>query len=124
MTGLHPNNLVMAIIQGIERKGADLQVSMPALGSDLNDQQIAAIANYSLQRFGNPLLSVDEQTVASLRRGGDAPWLVVAMPYVIWGGGGLLLCLIVWGLVVHRQRKREREIRAKRIALNRRFHSR
>ena len=62
--------------------------------------------------------------VEALRRGGDAPLLVVAMPYVIWGGGGLLLCLIVWGLVVHRQRKREREIRAKRIALNRRFHSR
>ena len=124
LTGLHPNNLVMAIIEGVERKGADLQVSMPALGGDLNDQQVAAIANYSLQRFGNPLLSVDQQTVASLRRGGDAPLLVVAMPYVIWGGGGLLLCLIVWGLVVRSQRKREREILAKRMALNRRFHSR
>ena len=124
LTGLHPNNLVMAIIEGVERKGADLQVSMPALGGDLNDQQVAAIANYSLQRFGNPLLSVDQQTVASLRRGGDAPLLVVAMPYVIWGGGGLLLCLIAWGLVVRSQRKREREILAKRMALNRRFHSR
>lgn len=39
LTGQHANNLVMAIIEGIDRKGADLEVNMPALGDDLNDQQ-------------------------------------------------------------------------------------
>lgn len=124
LTGQHANNLVMAIIEGIDRKGADLEVNMPALGDDLNDQQVAAIANYSLQRFGNPLLSVDEQTVAKWRRGGDAPLLVTAMPYVMWGGGLLLLVLIVWGLLVRSKRRRQRAIEAKKTALNRRFHSR
>lgn len=124
LTGGQPNNLVMAIIEGISRKGADLEVNMPALGGDLNDQQIAAIANYSLQRFGNPALNVSEQEVAQLRRGGDVPLLVTAMPYVLWLGGVLGVAMVCWLVLARVKRKREREILEKKNALNRRFHSR
>jgi len=114
----------MAIIEGISRKGADLEVNMPALGGDLNDQQIAAIANYSLQRFGNPALNVSEQEVAQLRRGGDVPLLVTAMPYVLWLGGVLGVAMVCWWVLARVKRKREREILEKKNALTRRFHSR
>ena len=124
LTGSQANNLVMTIIEGISRKGADLEVNMPALGADLDDQQIAAIANYSLQRFGNPALSVTEQDVAKLRGGGDTPLLLKAMPYAMWGGGLALAGLLIAGLMGYVRRKRERQIQRKKDALTRRFHSR
>ena len=124
LTASQPNNLVMTLIEGISRKGADLEVNMPALGADLDDQQIAAVANYSLQRFGNPALSVTEHDVAKLRRGGDAPLLVIVMPYVMWGAGLAFIGLLIAGLRVHAKRKREREVQRKKDALTRRFHSR
>jgi len=105
LNGMHANNLVMAIIAGIDRQGADLAVNMPALGDDLNDQQVAAIANYSLKNFGNQKLSVTTQEVATMRRGGDVPMLITAMPYLLWGGG-LILLVIVVGLVVLMRRHR------------------
>ena len=123
LNGNQANNLVMAIIAGIDRKGADAAVSMPALGADLNDAQIAAIANYSLQTFGNPALSVSPSDVTSMRRGGDAPLLITAMPYLLWGGGLLVLLLIVVLVVWRRRRAHVRALEAKRIALNRRLHS-
>ena len=97
---------------------------MPALGADLDDQQIAAIANYSLQRFGNPVLSVTEHDVTKLRGGGDTPLLVKAMPYVMWGCGLALAGLLIAGLMGYVRRKRQREIQRKKDALTRRFHSR
>ncbi|MDQ0670309.1 MULTISPECIES: cytochrome c [unclassified Pseudomonas] len=123
LNGNQANNLVMAIIAGIDRKGADGAVSMPALGGDLNDAQIAAIANYSLQTFGNPALSVSSEEVTSLRRGGDAPLLITAMPYLLWGGGLVVLVLIIVLLLWRRHHQHLRAVEAKRIALNRRFHS-
>ena len=97
---------------------------MPALGADLDDQQIAAIANYSLQRFGNPALSVTEQDVTKLRGGGDTPLLLKAMPYAMWGGGLVLAGLLIAGLMGYVRRKREHQIQRKKDALTRRFHSR
>ena len=47
-----------------------------------------------------------------------------AMPYVFWSAGVLLLMGSLWGGVVAVRRRRARIIEAKRIALNRRFHSR
>jgi len=123
LNGNQANNLVMAIIAGIDRKGADAAVSMPALGGDLNDAQIAAIANYSLQTFGNPALSVSSDEVASMRRGGDAPLLITLMPFLMWAGGLVALMLLIALMLWRRHRKRVREVEAKRIALNRRFHS-
>ena len=108
----------MAIIAGIDRKGADGAVNMPALGGDLNDAQIAAIANYSLQTFGNPALSVSSEEVTSLRRGGDAPLLITAMPYLLWGGGLALLVLIIVLVLWRRHHQHLRAVEAKRIALN------
>jgi mono/diheme cytochrome c family protein len=91
------NNLVMAILHGVQRQGADLAVNMPALGADLNDAQIAAVANYSLHTFGNPQLSVSAATVASLRAGGEPPLLLKAMPYLLTLAG-LLGLLVLYGL--------------------------
>ncbi|MCU1719536.1 cytochrome c [Pseudomonas sp. 5P_3.1_Bac2] len=98
LNGNQANNLVMAIVHGVQRQGADLAVNMPALGADLNDEQIAAVANYSLQTFGNPQLSISAADVASLRKGGEPPLLLKAMPYLLIVAGllGLLVLYGIW----------------------------
>jgi hypothetical protein len=45
---------------------------MPAFAPQLNDAQVAAIANHVLTRFGRPDVSVNEAMVATARAGGKA----------------------------------------------------
>jgi len=98
LNGVQANNLVMTIIYGIHRKGADLEVNMPAFGNDLNDQQIAAIVNYSLQTFGNQKLSVTPDDVTKMRQGGSVPILIKAIPYLL-GLVALMALGVVAGLI-------------------------
>lgn len=120
LNGTQANNLIMTIIAGIDRKGADLEVSMPAFADQLNNQQIAAIANYSLQTFGNPKLSVTEGDIEKMRRGGDVPLLITAMPYVEWAAGLIVFGLVV-AIVIYRKRRRANLIITKKRDLNRRL---
>ncbi|WP_217897852.1 cytochrome c [Cobetia sp. QF-1] len=99
------NNLVMAIIQGVDRQTDAYHVSMPAYGDSLNDEQIAAISNHVLQTFGNVDLSVEAQQVAQLRRGGPSPWLVSAMPWLLGAGGLIALAVVVAIGTMLRRRK-------------------
>ncbi len=58
------NNLLQVILHGVQRD----QVSMPAFAQELSDAQIAALANYVIQQFGNPQTPlVTEKAVAALR---------------------------------------------------------
>ncbi|WP_199540668.1 c-type cytochrome [Paraburkholderia kururiensis] len=63
----NPNNLVQVILHGVQRNAAGNNVSMPAFAADLNDAQIAALANYVTAHFGNPAAKVTEKDVAKLR---------------------------------------------------------
>lgn len=99
-----PNNLVMTILEGINRTGADGDTAMPAFGQDYSNQQVAAVANYVSQRFGNPKLHVTAEQVATLRAGGDKPllaklgaWMVV-IPTVI-------VILLLWLLIRYKRRR-------------------
>jgi mono/diheme cytochrome c family protein len=60
-------NLTMVILHGVERQTKDADVMMPGFGNQLNDEQIAAIANYVTQHFGNPGTNVTAVEVAKLR---------------------------------------------------------
>lgn len=61
-------NLVMVILHGVNRQTKDADVLMPAFGGELNDDQIAALANYVTQRFGNPKATVTAGDIARLRK--------------------------------------------------------
>ena len=100
-----PDNLVMAIVQGVHRKTNDYTVSMPAFADELNNEQIAAVSNYVLQHFGNSTVSVNAQQVQQLRQGGPAPLLIKAMPYLL-GLGAVVALLVLWGAARWWRRRR------------------
>ncbi|ADO44250.1 Gluconate 2-dehydrogenase (acceptor) (plasmid) [Ketogulonicigenium vulgare Y25] len=69
-----PNNLVQVILYGVTRdSNRGMPVHMPAFGNDLSDEQIAAVANYVFDRFGNDDLSVSGDDVALLRARQNLP---------------------------------------------------
>jgi mono/diheme cytochrome c family protein len=61
------NNLAMVILHGVSRTTKQVDVLMPALRTQLGDDQIAAITNYVTKQFGNPQSTVSADQVAKLR---------------------------------------------------------
>ncbi|MDG0027385.1 cytochrome c [Trinickia sp. Y13] len=62
------DNLAMVILHGVNRQTKEAAVMMPGFGDELNDEQIAALANYVTQHFGNPKATVTAQDIATLRK--------------------------------------------------------
>jgi mono/diheme cytochrome c family protein len=77
-----PENLVKTILEGVDRTGADGHIAMPAFKADMTDAQVAAVANFVAQRFGNPAMQVDAATVAKLRAGETRSWLAELGPWL------------------------------------------
>ncbi|WDS34962.1 cytochrome c [Pseudoxanthomonas sp.] len=100
-----PNNLVMAILHGVDRTGADGPTYMPAFARDMTDAQVAAVASYVSQRFGNPATKVDAKQVAELRAGGPAPALKALTPWLL--GLGVLVIVVLLLLVSRLFRRRK-----------------
>lgn len=79
-----PANLVMTIVAGIHRKGADGEVLMPAFGvqqqdihSWLTPAQIAVVANYVTEEFGHGNAHLTEDEVNKITSGEpDSPFLI------------------------------------------------
>lgn len=108
--GNTPNNLVSAILFGVQREVNGKQVLMPAFGpgsdvQSLNDDQVAKLSNYIFKQFGNPQLSVTADQVKTLREGGTQPFLA---KYAAAGSvaGGIILLLIIVLIIVRISRKR------------------
>lgn len=92
-----PNNLVMTISEGIHRPGNDIDVFMPAFGKELNNGQIASVSNYVRLHFGNIDDKLTKNDVLLIRQGGEAPFL---LKYINWlmAGGGIIGLIILWGI--------------------------
>jgi mono/diheme cytochrome c family protein len=100
-----PNNLVMAILQGVSRVGADGPTHMPTFRDDMTDDQVASVANFVAKTFGNPKLTVTAADVATIRQGGPTPALQRLMP---WAMGGLLVIAILLAMFGTRALRRNR----------------
>ena len=61
------NNLVMVILNGVNRTTKQVHVLMPVFRAELSNDQIAAITNYVTKQFGNPQSTVTADQVAKLR---------------------------------------------------------
>ena len=65
------NNLIMAILNGVQRHTNEDEIFMPAFAGTLSDQEIATLASHVLKQFGQPQLSVVAEDVKKLRHVAD-----------------------------------------------------
>jgi mono/diheme cytochrome c family protein len=90
------DNLVMAILKGVERAPDQPNIQMPAFEHLLSDQQIATLGNYLQTQLGNPEGEVTVARVAELRAGGAPSPLLKLARYGLIAGGIVLIALVFW----------------------------
>ena len=94
------NNLVMAILDGVERqdgKGSHTAGHlMPAFRQTLSDEQIVTLGNYVQKMYGNPDVKVTAEQVTTLRNGGVPSNLIGLARAGIIVGVLVLLALLLW----------------------------
>lgn len=98
------DNLVMVMLEGIQRLPDTNGVAMPAFHHLLSDDDVAKLGTFVMQQYGNPAGVVTAKRVAELRQGGAPSPL---LPLARWGmaaGAALVGLLLLWGL---RRRKRK-----------------
>ncbi|WP_076593568.1 c-type cytochrome [Herminiimonas arsenitoxidans] len=66
------NNLVMVMLDGIQRQTETEEILMPGFKNALSDQQIATLGIYLIKQYGNPASTVTVDQVKTLRAGGGA----------------------------------------------------
>ena len=91
------SNLVMAMLDGVERQDGGSNHLMPAFRQTLSDEQIVTLGNYVQARYGNPAGKVTLEQVTTLRRGGAPSNLIgLARGGMIVGLLALLLLFLWW----------------------------
>ncbi|MDB5933255.1 MAG: putative cytochrome c [Massilia sp.] len=96
---INTNNLVMVLLDGIERQADGQQVAMPGFRKTMTDQQIATLGAYLARSYGNPAAGVTVDQVRTLRSG-KAPTTLVWMAQ-----GGMLVVLLVALFLLLRKRR-------------------
>jgi fructose 5-dehydrogenase cytochrome subunit len=105
-----PDNLIAAILQGVDRTVGGQHVYMPGFSGgsyvdELSDQDVADVSNYVLTQFGNPSVHVTAADVAVVRTGGPKPLLARVAAYLAPAmAGASVVALGLIGLVVARRR--------------------
>jgi fructose 5-dehydrogenase cytochrome subunit len=110
---LEPNNVVMAIAQGVHRKGADGEVSMPAFSAEderitdsLSDDQIAAVTNYVTDQFGRGNAQLTAADVKVIREGGKPPFLIRNARTLAFVGMLAAAMILAYGIFALRSRRK------------------
>jgi mono/diheme cytochrome c family protein len=101
-------NVIATILFGISRSTTDGLAFMPGFGgkttdiADLSDEQVAQLANFLLQHYGDARYSVTPNLVKQVRDGqSPAPVLMTLVTVGEWVGGTLLLALVIWFVARH-----------------------
>lgn len=100
------NNLIMVILEGVQRQVEPPELRMPGFAHSLTDQQIATLASYLTQRYGNPKAVVTADQVKSLREGGAPSNLVTLVRVGMAAGLVVVIALIVFLVRVRRRKFR------------------
>ncbi|AMP07796.1 c-type cytochrome [Collimonas pratensis] len=76
-----PGNLLMVILNGVQRRGAKEETFMPGFAGHLNDGQIAMLANYVVKQYGHAdTPPITPEQVKVQRQGGPASPLLTLLP--------------------------------------------
>jgi mono/diheme cytochrome c family protein len=101
-------NLVATILFGIRRTTGDGLAFMPGFGGKatdiaaLSDVEVAQLASYLLQHFGDATYSVTPKLVREVRDGQTPkPLLATLVDLGEWLAGGLLIVLVFWLVGCH-----------------------
>jgi mono/diheme cytochrome c family protein len=100
---INPANLIMTILEGVNRESGSGHAFMPAFAHEMNDDQIAAVSNHVLKQFGRADTNVTAAMVATARDGGAKPLLLQLMPFLLALAAA---ALIVMGWLVIRRTTR------------------
>jgi cytochrome c553 len=107
---VNTSNLLATILLGVDRKTADGHVFMPPFGAQpnavtsLNDDDVAALANYIQVTYGTGAPTVKAEDVATIRSGGPSSSLLLVARIGMVGGVLVLILLVLWLLRRRRQR--------------------
>lgn len=93
------NNLVMVLLDGVERQADGRQVLMPGFRKALSDQQIATLGGYLERSYGNPDARVTAEQVRKLRSAAPSMTLV----WLVQGGMLAVLALALFFLLRRRR---------------------
>ena len=104
-----PTNLIAAILYGVDRTVSERQAFMPGFGghptdaNQLSDRDIAVLGTYVLTHYGAGDITISEQQVSEVRRGGPSSLL---LPLARWGlaAGAVVIVLGIVFLVFRRRR--------------------
>lgn len=88
------NNLVMVLLDGIQRVGEQPEVKMQGFRRVMSDVQIATLASYLTKQYGNPEARVTAEQVKNLRAGGAPSNLV----WLARGGVAIGVLVLLAGL--------------------------
>jgi len=100
-----PSNLLMVMLNGVQRHGKDGEAFMPGFADHLNDAQIATLANYILKQYGHAdAPTITPELVKTQRQGGPVSPLLTLLPVGL-AVAALIVVFILFLLFGRRRRK-------------------
>lgn len=110
-----PRNLVAVVLKGVAFSGATPRPLMPGFEGELDNQAVAAIANYVRTEFGGHETSdIDAGQVADIAAGKQpVPGLIRYAPILAWIGIIVIVLLIaggIWMLLRRRSRRTQSKV--------------
>jgi len=96
-----PSNLLMVILNGVQRNGEAEETFMPGFAAHLSDAQIATLSNYVLKQYGNTAApTVTPEHVKIQRQGGPTSPIISLLPWAM--GAAVFVILLFVYLFSHR----------------------
>ncbi|MCB8875926.1 cytochrome c [Acidisoma silvae] len=101
-----PNNLALAVLNGVKRGTAFNDASMPAFRDEFSDEQVAAVTDYVRKTFGNAANPITVQQVSDLRNDVTPPAAISVLMRWAEIAAGIVAVLVVLAIVILVLRRR------------------
>lgn len=104
---INPRNLVLTVLNGVKRRSGEVPALMPGYADDMSDDQVVAVSNYVLQRWGNPDAKVTQMMVADLRvmKSIYSTTLLLSLVWSAMVGVVAIILFVIYRLFFRRKKK-------------------